>query len=282
MQISVLDEINSSYDHFFDSEKKIAKFIMHHPDQACDMTVRELSQASGASEASVSRFCKRIGLKGFHHLKISLAKELAESHQGDRTIPDRISIHDINGSLESILANKVDELTQTIRLVDQKQLEVILNKILEAQHVYFVAVGNTLPVALDGCFKFNQIGILSSTSTILETELGMILNLSSKDFVIAISNSGESAGVLTAVKEAHLAGASTLSITNSDKSSIALESDYHITTATREKVYLDGYCFSRVSATTVIEVLYLFLTTMKSDAHQRIARHEDLIAGDKI
>ena len=48
---------------------------------------------------------------------------------------------------------------------------------------------------------------------------------------------GESLGVLTAIKEA-----TTLSITNSDKSSIALDSDYHITTATREKIYLEGYC----------------------------------------
>lgn len=282
MQKSVLDEINSSYDHFFDSEKKIAKYIMHHPDQVCDMTVGELSQSSGASEASVSRFCKKIGLKGFHHLKISLAKELVESHRANTSIPNRISISDINGSLESILANKVDELTQTIRLIDQKQLNTILDQILNAKHVYFVAVGNTLPVALDGCFKFNQIGILSSTSTIIETELGMILNLSSDDFVIAISNSGESTEVLTAIKEAHHQGAGTLSITNSEKSAIALASDYHIKTATREKVYLDGYCFSRVSATTVIEILYLFLTTMKEDAHARIARHEDIIAGDKI
>ena len=110
----------------------------------------------------------------------------------------------------------------------------------------------------------------------------MILNVSKEDMVIAISNSGESSGVLTAIKEAHNQKATTLSITNSDKSSIALESDYHITIATREKVYLEGYCFSRVSATAVIEILYLFLTTMKEDAHEKSAKHEDLIAGDKI
>ena len=282
MKISVLDEINSSYDHFFDSEKKIAKYIIHHPGDVVDMTVGELSQASGASEASVSRFCKRIGLKGFHHLKISLAKELVESHSSNGSVSNRISISDVSGSLESILANKIDELTQTIHMIDSLKLESILKSILASQHIYFIAVGNTVPVALDGCFKFNQIGILSSTSSILETELGMVLNLTPHDMVIAISNSGESTGVLTAVKEAKQKGAVTLSITNSEKSTIALESDYHITTATREKVYLDGYCFSRVSATTVIEILYLFLTTMKEDAMAKIAHHEDIIAGDKI
>ena len=64
-----------------------------------------------------------------------------------------------------------------------------------------------------------------------------------------------------------------------DRSTIAKASDYHITTATREKLFLDGYCFSRVSATTVIEILYLFLTSMKEDAYKSIARHENAIAG---
>ena len=167
-------------------------------------------------------------------------------------------------------------------MMKSNKLDEILECILKSRHIYFAAVGNTVPVALDGCFKFNQIGIPSSSSSILETELGMILNVSKEDMVIAISNSGESSGVLTAIKEAHNQKATTLSITNSDKSSIALESDYHITTATREKVYLEGYCFSRVTATAVIEILYLFLTTMKEDAHVKSAKHEDLIAGDKI
>lgn len=215
-------------------------------------------------------------------MKISLAQELVEIPSSNTTISNRISITDVNNSLDSILANKVEELTQTITMMKSNKLDEILECILKSRHIYFVAVGNTVPVALDGCFKFNQIGIPSSTSSILETELGMILNVSREDMVIAISNSGESSGVLTAIKEAHNQKATTLSITNSDKSSIALESDYHITTATREKVYLEGYCFSRVTATAVIEILYLFLTTMKEDAHVKSAKHEDLIAGDKI
>ena len=92
--------------------------------------------------------------------------------------------------------------------------------------------------------------------------------------MISISNSGESTAVLRALEAAKSAGATTLSITNSEKSSAAQLSDYHITTATREKLFLDGYCFSRVSATTVIEILYLFLTSMRKDAYKSIVRHE--------
>lgn len=282
MEKTVMDTICSSFDNFFDSEKKIAKYIINHYDDVVEMTVGDLASASGASEASVSRFCRKIGVKGFHHLKISLAKEMVESDTPEVKVTNHISADDISQSLQNILANKVEELKQTVSMMDNDKLHDILNVILKARNVQFVAVGNTLPVAIDGAFKLNQIGISSVASTIWENQIGFIYNLTNQDVVISISNSGESRGVITAIKAAKEVGAITISITNNEKSTVAQASDYHITTATREKLFLDGYCFSRVSATTVIEILYLFLTSMKEDAYKCIARHENAIAGDKF
>jgi len=282
MERTVMDTICSSFDSFFDSEKKIAKYIINHYDQVVEMTVGELATASGASEASVSRFCKKVGMKGFHHLKISLAKEMVESDMTKVEVSNRISIDDIGQSLQNILANKVEELKQTISMMNDENLKDILNVLSKARSVTFVAVGNTIPVAIDGAFKFNQIGILSMSSTIWETQIGYTCNLRKGDVVLAISNSGESRGVITALETAKEQGATTISITNNNQSTIAKASDYHITTATREKLFLDGYCFSRVTATTVVEILYLFLTSMNKNSYKNIARHENAIAGDKF
>ena len=49
MEKSVMDTICSSFDNFFDSEKKIAKYIINHYDKVVDMTVGQLAKASGAS-----------------------------------------------------------------------------------------------------------------------------------------------------------------------------------------------------------------------------------------
>lgn len=107
------------------------------------MTVSELAKASSASEASVSRFCRRIGMKGFHQLKISLAKEMKN-----------------------------------------------------ARSIVFTAAGNTIPVAMDGAFKFTQLGKRAYASPIWEMQIGSIGTLGPEDVVIAISNSGESRSVV--------------------------------------------------------------------------------------
>lgn len=63
-------------DSFFDTEKKIGDYIVRNPKKVVDMTVGELAKECGVSEASVSRFCKRIELKG-----ISPSQDIA----GERT-----------------------------------------------------------------------------------------------------------------------------------------------------------------------------------------------------
>lgn len=280
MEKSVINQICASMDTFFETEKKIGNFIIHHPKEIVDMTVGELAKECQVSEASVSRFCKKIDMNGFHHLKISIAKEMVSQSEDDE-LSNHISVDDLEQSLKNILANKVAELTQTVSMMNSENLQDILKRINNAQNVLFAAVGNTVPVAMDGAYKLNQIGISAVSTPVWETQLAYSYTLSPDDVVIAISNSGESTGVINILEAAKQKKATTISITNSEKSTIAKTSDYHITTATREKLFLDGYRFSRVSATMVIEVLYLFLTSMRKEAYDSIIQHESSIAFTK-
>ena len=280
MEGSVINQICASMDSFFDTEKKIGDYIVRNPKKVVDMTVGELAKECCVSEASVSRFCKRIELKGFHHLKISLARELVDA-QDDGEISGHISVDDMEGSLRGILSNKMEELRQTVAMIDREELKKILDVINNADTVLMAAVGNTIPVAMDGAYKLNQIGIRAVSTPIWETELGYRYNLTDKDVVVAISNSGESTGVIQILQAAKSRGAVAISITNNARSSVAELSTYHITTATREKLFLDGYCFSRVSATMVIEIIYLLLASMRKESYESIVRHEQAMAYTK-
>lgn len=280
MEGSVINQICASMDSFFDTEKKIGDYIVRNPKKVVDMTVGELAKECCVSEASVSRFCKRIELKGFHHLKISLARELVDA-KDDGEISGHISVDDMEGSLRGILSNKMEELRQTVAMIDREELKKILDVINNADTVLMAAVGNTIPVAMDGAYKLNQIGIRAMSTPIWETELGYSYNLTDKDVVVAISNSGESTGVIQILEAAKSRGAVAISITNNARSSAAELSTYHITTATREKLFLDGYCFSRVSATMVIEIIYLLLASMRKESYESIVRHEQAMAYTK-
>lgn len=277
---SVLGVICSSYDNFFDSEKKIANCILERKNEVIDMTVAELAQASGSSDASVSRFCRRCGFKGFHQLKMALAREVAEENAVE--VSNDISRGDIAQSLQNILANKVEELKQTVSMMEPEKMEKILSLLQKARTVQIAAVGNTIPVAMDAAFKLNQLGIPAVSGTILEAQTAFAFNLGKGDVVLVISNSGGSKRLCTLMEGAKENGAATVAITNNPSSPVARLADYHITTATREKLLLGEFCFSRVSATTVVEILYLFLAVSIKGAYKHVRRHEAAIGDDKM
>ena len=134
---SALGVICSSYDEFFEAEKKIADYMMEHKAEVVDMTVGELARASGTSDATVSRFCRRCGFKGFHSLKLALAREVLEEEQMDRNVSNDIDRGDLRQSLQNILANKVAELTETVNMMDPANLEHILENHMDVLHTEF-------------------------------------------------------------------------------------------------------------------------------------------------
>ena len=224
------------YEQFFDAEKKIADFIMENKKAVVDMTVAELARASGTSDATVSRFCRRCGFKGFQSLKMDLAKEVMREERDSLQVSNEITRGNLSQSLQNILANKMAEMTGTIGMMDTDNLEVILNVLEHARIIQFAAVGNTIPVAMDGAFKFNQLGLRSVSGSIWEAQAAHAYNLGPEDAVVVISNSGTSKRLLALVRGAKENGAKIIVITNNESSPLARISDYKIITATREKL----------------------------------------------
>ena len=277
----VMGIICSDYKQFFDAEKKIADYIMENKKNVVDMTVAELAQASDTSDATVSRFCRRCGFKGFQSLKMALAKEVLEEERNSLQVSNEIRRDSLPQSLQNILANKMAEMTGTIGMMEPDNLETILRILENAETIQFAAVGNTIPVAMDGAFKFNQLGLRSVSGSIWEAQTAFTYNLSPRDVVVVISNSGTSRRLLTLAQGAHENGARVIVITNNASSPLAKASDYKIITATREKLLTGEFWFSRIPSMLVIETLYLLLYVSKKDAVAHIRRHEDAIRPDK-
>lgn len=277
---SVLDKILCVYKTLYEAEKKIADYVINNKEKVIEMTVSELAAQSSVSEATIVRFCKKCDLKGFYDLKINIAKEMVKSKSNK--VSNELDSNNISQSLQNILANKIEELKQTISMMREEDIKKILDSIKSARIVQFAAVGNTIPVAMDGSYKFNQLGISSVTNTVWETQLAFAYTLTKDDVVIVISNSGSSKDLVTLLNIANERQATTIAITNHENSPVANTSKYHINTSTREKLFLDEFSFSRVSAMVVIETLYLLLTRDKEDAYSWISQHEQSIAEGKI
>ena len=279
-EATVRNQIFSAYDSLFDAEKKVADYLMNHQEKAIEMSVSELAAACEASQATIVRFCKKIGCNGYHHLKIKMAKEMRE--QDDHEFSNEISIDNIEQSLMNIMASKMEELKETLSSIDGKMLREIIDLILNAKVVEFTAMGNTIPIALDGSYKFNQLGIPAVGSTIWETQEAYARTMRKGDVMIAVSASGASRHLLNMANIAKENGVKVVAITNQAKSPLAEASDYTLVTATREQVFHDQVSFTRMAAMAVIVSLFLLLFSTKWDSFKNLTEHEQSVAEDKI
>ena len=279
-EISVRDQIFSTYDSLYDAEKKVADYLISHPSEAIEMSVSELAQHCEASQATIVRFCKKIGCKGFHQLKIRMAGEQRE--QEEQVISNEINLDHMGQSLNNILGSKLEELKATYSNFNPKELREIIDKILQADMIEFAAMGNTIPIALDGTYKFNQLGIKAVSSTIWESQEAFSRILKEKDMLFAISASGASKRLLNMVEIAKENQAVTVAITNQAKSPLAEACDYVLLTATREHIFHDQVSFTRMAAMSVIDCLFLFLFSTKWDSFKNVAEHEQSVAEEKM
>jgi RpiR family carbohydrate utilization transcriptional regulator len=277
---NLLNTVKSLYPTLHDAEKKVAEYVIKEYFNVIDMNVAELSEKCNVSEATIVRFCKRIGLKGFHHFKIQLAREITNPENTPHS--PTIQLNNIAESIRNIFAYKIDELKQTASFLDPDAVQKCLDVISGCSLVQFVAAGNSLPAALDGAYKFNQIGIRSIVNSTPEMQVSLAHSLTEKDVVIGISNSGDSKLLLDIFEIAKKRKATTICITNHIKSPLSQLADIQLISITNEKLFFKEFSFTRVPAISVIDTLFLLLSRINFDkSFQSISDREQALSDYK-
>lgn len=75
MAISCLKKIKSKIDYLTAAEQKVGYYILEHGDEVLGLTVTELAEKANSSDATVVRFCRSDGYKGYQEFKIGLAQD---------------------------------------------------------------------------------------------------------------------------------------------------------------------------------------------------------------
>lgn len=274
---NIIDVIYEKLPQMSLTDKKIASIVIENPNKVVDFTIAQLAKESDVSEASVSRFCKNIDVSGFHQLKIKLAK-ISTQDDGYKVVDET----DLQKSLGNIISNKSLEIRKTIENLSEEKIKQILQIFTKSRMIQFSAEGNTYPVVEDAIYKFNQLGILAIGNSSWETSLAQTMNLTEDDVLVVISNSGESKELLEQIKIANQKNIKVISMTNHKDSPIAKESKYHLETAVRQNIFQSEYYFSRISAATLIETIFLLLASKDKKRRDQIVKHEEIIADRKI
>ncbi|MBS6041482.1 MAG: MurR/RpiR family transcriptional regulator [Clostridium baratii] len=253
--MSCLYIIKQGMEGFTESEKKIGKYILSNKNEVINLSAQELSEKVSVSAAGVVRFAKKIGFKGFIALKVELAKENDEEiveFSGMISEED-----DTKTMIKKAIKSNINTLEQTYKLINMNVIEEAINTIVKAKKIYIYGIGASGLVALDFQYKLLRIKkdvIYNNDSHI---QLSTASHIESDDVAIGISYSGETKEINVAINEAKTNGAKVIAITRYNNSTLSKISDMALYIPNKEKELRLGAIASRMSALTLIDILYL-------------------------
>lgn len=276
----LLSMIKSHYPSLFTAEKKVADYILAYGEDVTKYTITELAEKSGVSDATVVRFCQKIGYKGFYQMKIALAQDVVHPMS---SFNPTISYNTIAESVQQIFRLTINNLQETAFSIHSGDIEQCVQFINTCQTLYIFAAGNSCPIAADAAYKFTKIGIRVMNSNAPEMQMSSAHLITEQDVALGISHSGSSKLVLACMEIAKEQKAKTICITNFITSPIGKISDYHLTTNAHDTVFHDDSVITRICEMAVIDTLFFLLADLRiHDSLERFKRTEEALADYRL
>ena len=244
------------------SEKKIARYILNHPQEAISLTAVELGKRSSTSGAAVIRLCKSLDLKGLQDLKLRIAGDLQKTTEhGFRDIEPNEPIMSI---IDKMTNNSIKTIRETAEMLNTEELEKAINLLRVANTIHFVGVGASNIIAQDAQQKFLRINKNSYAFPDMHLAMTLVATAGKGDVVVAISFSGETSEVARVLELAKEKGISIISITKYGNSIVSKIADIKLyTSATRESTFRSGATSSRIGQLQVVDILFMGVASLQ-------------------
>ncbi|MBO5587501.1 MAG: MurR/RpiR family transcriptional regulator [Acidaminococcaceae bacterium] len=262
-QTTCLPLLRSSYNGLTKSEQKLADYILKNPSDVMHMTMSELADATSSADATVFRFCQKLGFSGFQGLKQALAGDLfspAESlsqEVGPEDTPQEIT--------RKVFQDMIDALQTTGKMLDYRALEQAMDIISRANRVDAYGYGGSGVVAQDIAHRFMRFGMDVHAYSDPHLQIASASLLKPEDVVIAISHTGASIDLLKVLEMARSRGSKIILITSYLKSPATKLADVVLTGMARETNYRSEAMASRLVHLAILDCLYTGVMLRRMD-----------------
>ena len=187
---NVFNRITREYYQLTSSEKKLANFVVANGQRSQSMSISQLAEACGVAEATISRFCRRMGYRGYSAFRLATAaataarsssNPLSGEIQPDDTVPDLC---------EKLAGAEIDAIRETQALTRPEDIHTAADILLGAGKVLCMGQGGSMLIAEEAAHLFGT--VFSSFFPVQDSHMQVIAaaNLLEQDAILFFSYSG--------------------------------------------------------------------------------------------
>lgn len=210
--MNLINQLESIYPTLSKQEKKVALQVLKYPKKVQTLSIEDLARRSEVSNATVTRFVKKLKYANFSSFKIQLARD---DDINLTTVPENVGLAT---QVQLFYREVIEQTKQRINIDDLKK---IVKAITDCRRFYIYGLGSSGYTVREMTQRLIRMGVSAFGMT--ESHMMYMVSglLTKDDIVLAISSSGNTADVNKAIDIANQRGAQTFAITGIQNSPLA-------------------------------------------------------------
>jgi RpiR family carbohydrate utilization transcriptional regulator len=219
----MLIELLKRQDGFTAAERSVAKYILEHGFIIKTMSITELAELTYTSPASITRLCRKLGIKGYKEFRILFNTEFEETSRLDAVDvnlpfgPDDSS-EQIAWNMGNLTASAVNNVLQRF---DYSLLKHVVGAMELAKVISVFSTGISTLAALGFQAKMVRIGKQINVESNLSLLPAYAFSADDATLGLFISQSGESTEIVDCARVFSSRGGKSVAITANERSSLA-------------------------------------------------------------
>lgn len=270
------DRMREGFADLSPAQQRLISFLLENLPTVSDLTITELAEAAGVSVGTISGLSRRLGLRGYQDLRLSLARE-AVLIDATGTGGHRLEIPDgppaMTRAVERAFGHGLEALVGTAARLEPMETERAVAAIHAARRVECIGVGTAGLLAQEAALKLRKLGIDAVAHADAHVQAMSASLLRPGDVVLAISHSGRTTDTVRAARLAVAQGATVVAITSEGRSPLADATSIRLSTTSSDTGFQVEPMASTIAALAVIETLFLAILERAGDEGQeRLSR----------
>lgn len=254
---NIFEIISAEYYVFTPSEKKIADFILANQDGLAYLSIGQLAAGAAVAEATVSRFCRRLGFRNFVEFKLTAANTALRFKPANNPLSGQIERADtVEDICRKLYSAEVDALAQTMEVLDAAEVVRAADLLENARRVLFMGQGGSMLLAQEAAHLFSTVG--NHFTPVIDSHMQAIAAamMEQGDVILFFSYSGSTRAMMETLKLAKERGGRVILVTRFPKSPGAELSDIVLQCGANENPLQSGSIAARIAQMYLVDVLF--------------------------
>lgn len=262
---SVFVHIGSEYYTFTAAEKKLADYILSAQDCISRMSISQLASACSVADATVSRFCRRLGYKGYPDFKLAIAN--ASVHRlEDNPLSGEITREDSLETISQKLLNaSAMAMVQTREVLNLDAVAEAAAVLRESTSVLCMGQGGSMLIASEAAHLFSTISGKFRPVSDSHMQAMAAVMMEPTDSILFYSYSGSTLAMLDTLKTAKERGSRVILVTRFPNSPGAALADIVLQCGANENPLQSGSVPARIAQMYLTDILFSEYTRKNLD-----------------